>query len=79
MTKYYVNPGGNYLGGFDGVNPPSNAIEVPFAPDHALDVWDGTRFVPHPPTKLERDRSRIGSLPDTEPVKIGDLRDLGFI
>ena len=54
MTKFYVDAGGKYLGGFDGAVPPAGAIEVSFAPDHALDTWDGTKYVPHPPTAEER-------------------------
>lgn len=41
MTKYYVDAHGNYLGGFDGAQPPDRAIEVPYAPESAADRWNG--------------------------------------
>lgn len=82
MTKYFVDAGGKYLGGFDGTTPPAGAIEVPFAPDHALDTWDGTKYVVHPPTAEEiaqaaRDRDR--AKPDTTPVTIGMMKEWKFL
>lgn len=44
MTKYYVDQDGNYLGGFDGAEPPSGSIEVDNPPEHGLDVWDGEKW-----------------------------------
>lgn len=41
MTKYFVDKQGVYIGGFDGAEPPAGAIEVPFAPAFASDIWDG--------------------------------------
>lgn len=38
-TKYYVDAEGNYIGGFDGVDPPEGAIEVPEAPEDARQKW----------------------------------------
>lgn len=41
MTKFYVNGNGDYLGGFAGVDiKPSDAIEVPEAPEDARQKWD---------------------------------------
>ena len=40
MTKYYVTEAGAYIGGYDGVEPPIGAIEVPVAPEDARQVWD---------------------------------------
>jgi hypothetical protein len=45
MTKYYVDSQGNYLGGFDGAEPPQDAIEVLLPPDHASKLWDGEKYV----------------------------------
>ena len=60
MTKFYVDSQGNYLGGYsvsdveidregladwDGAKPPEDAIEVPFAPNHANQKWDGVKFL----------------------------------
>lgn len=36
--KYYVDQTGAYLGGWDA-NPPAGAVEVPFAPADARQVW----------------------------------------
>lgn len=36
--KYYVNSEGVYLGGWDE-NPPEDAIEVPYPPEDARQVW----------------------------------------
>ncbi len=47
MTQYFVDTNGNYLGGFDGAEPPQGAIEVPTAPNHGLDTWDGAQWVPY--------------------------------
>ena len=37
--KYYVDALGNYLGGWDA-KPPEGAIEVPFPPEDARQIWD---------------------------------------
>lgn len=49
MTKYYVDVTGRYLGGFDGAEPPSGAVEVPNAPDHGSDIWKNNAWVPVTP------------------------------
>lgn len=43
-AKYYVNAQGDYLGAFDGAPAPTGAIEVPGAPDHAAQRWDGAKW-----------------------------------
>ena len=48
MTKFYVTPAGVYVGGFYGAEPPIGSIEVPTAPDNALDLWDGANWVSAP-------------------------------
>lgn len=45
--KFYVDAQGNYLGGWDE-NPPAGAIEVPFPPLSARDVWDGQAWQESP-------------------------------
>ena len=45
MTKYYINSEGNYLGGFDGAEPPDGSIEVLTAPDNGLDKWSGKEWI----------------------------------
>lgn len=51
MTKYFVDINGNYIGGFDGVDAPEGSIEVPYAPDSAFQIWNGTSFDPLPAEK----------------------------
>jgi len=36
MTKYYIDYEGIYLGGYDGADPPDNAIEIDAPPPHGL-------------------------------------------
>lgn len=43
-TKFFVDEAGTYLGGFDGAEPPIGAIEVPFPPDDARQIWDGSNW-----------------------------------
>jgi len=42
MTLFFVTNAGVYVGGFDGVEPPSGSIEVPYAPDDARQIWNFT-------------------------------------
>lgn len=44
MTKYYVDQVGTYIGGFEGVDPPTGSIEVPSAPESASQVWTGSAW-----------------------------------
>ncbi len=37
MTLFFVDAAGNYIGGFDGAEPPEGAIEIPEPPAHGLD------------------------------------------
>lgn len=55
MTKFYVDGDGNYIGGFDGADPPSGSIEVPAAPEDARQTWNGASWSakPPPPTNDE--------------------------
>jgi hypothetical protein len=49
MTKYYVDQDGNYLGGFDGAEPPADSIEVSSPPAHGLDKFINGVWVPYVP------------------------------
>jgi hypothetical protein len=49
MTKYYVDIQGNYVGGFQGAEPPLDSIEVVAPPAHASHRWDGVAYAPVPP------------------------------
>lgn len=53
-TKYFVNDKGDYLGGFDGAQPPIGSIEVPFPPMHASQKWDGLMWGKVPTDWLRR-------------------------
>lgn len=47
MTKFYVDERGFYLGGFDGVEPPEGAMEVPEPPTHgAAQLVNGVWVLP---------------------------------
>ena len=48
-TKFFVDVSGTYLGGFDGAEPPTEAIEVPFPPGDVRQIWDGAAWLPLPP------------------------------
>ena len=41
MTKYFIDNTGKYIGAFSGGEPPEGAIEVPNAPAHAAQKWNG--------------------------------------
>lgn len=57
-TKFYVTKAGAYLGGYDGAEPSEGAIEVADPPDHALQMWDGNKWLPYVPSKEEQERAR---------------------
>lgn len=38
--RYFMDVGGNYLGGYEGAEPPAGAIEINSPPAHALDKYD---------------------------------------
>jgi hypothetical protein len=44
MTKYFVDDNGDYLGGFDGAEPPEGATEVQEPPQDARQTWDGSAW-----------------------------------
>lgn len=46
MTKFFIDRDGNYLGGYDGAEPPEGAIEVAEAPHDARQKWTGGRWQP---------------------------------
>lgn len=58
MTKYFIDPVGSYLGGFDGAEPPKGAIEVPSAPEDARQKWAGGKWGPVPVAVPSRVSSR---------------------
>lgn len=47
MSKYYVDTAGNYIGAFEGANPPDDSIEVSSPPDHAKQKWNGEKYLPY--------------------------------
>lgn len=53
VQKYFVNGAGQFIGSFCGAPPPTGAIEVATPPDHGLDIWNGTAWVPHTPVPPE--------------------------
>ena len=64
MTRYFIHPRGNYIGGFDGADPPVGAIEIAAPPKHGLDKWDFNAqawlpYVPPLPLKTKADKILI--------------------
>lgn len=53
MTKYYADTDGNFLGGFDGAEPPEGAIETPTPPVHGSDIFSGVVWIQTPERKKE--------------------------
>lgn len=76
MTKYFVDAVGNYLGGFDGAEPPKGAIEVATPPIDGRCKWDGLKWSDAPvdvPQKASRRAFRralhdFGWLSDIEAI-----------
>jgi len=54
ITKHYIDEQGNSLGSFEGALPPKGSIEVPSAPNHGLDVWDGEKWNANAQLVIER-------------------------
>lgn len=52
-TRYFRDADGNYVGGYDGVEPPDWAIEVPFPPESGAQKWNGEKWVWTPEQQLE--------------------------
>jgi len=44
VTKFYIDKQGKYLGGFDGVDPPADAIEINVPPEDGRDKYVGGRW-----------------------------------
>lgn len=49
--KHFVDTLGRYIGGFADAEPPAGAIEVPFAPEDARQVWDRSAWSAAPPAR----------------------------
>ena len=75
--KYYVDDKGVYLGGWDA-NPPPGAIEVPSAPDDALQPWIGGKWGKVPASKpaspVDKLREFLANNPDVREL-IGDASE----
>lgn len=52
-TKFYIDSDGKYIGGFDGALPPKGAIEVPFPPEDARQIWSDEGWGEIPPPEEE--------------------------
>lgn len=70
MTTYYVDVSGNYLGGFDGADPPAGAIEVPSAPSNALQKWIAGAWVDPVPVVADYE-SAVQAMLDAEAKQFG--------
>ena len=51
MIRYFVDTNGDYIGGYEGAEPPEGAIEIAAPPEHAADKMVGGVWVkaPQPP------------------------------
>lgn len=58
-TKFFRDNDGNYIGGYDGAEPPVGAIEVSVAPDDARYKWDGAAWAVPPAIQEEVDKEKI--------------------
>lgn len=46
-TKFFVTPGGAFVGAFvDGAPPPAGSVEVATPPVDGRQVWDGAQWLP---------------------------------
>jgi len=45
MAKFYIDSNNNYLGAYEGAQPPIGSIEVPNAPKDARCKWDGSKWL----------------------------------
>lgn len=54
--KFYRDAAGNYLGAFDGAQPPAGAVEVLSPPADARQVFSGGAWQPLPPPPYRQRR-----------------------
>lgn len=62
MTKYYADLEGNYIGGFDGVEAPTDSVEVAQPPEHGLDKWNGAEWIKPEPSIYELKTEKQGEI-----------------
>lgn len=62
MIKYYVDAQGNYLGSFDGAEPPAGAIEVEYPPLTAKEIWFDGQWIKSKEELKELKQSEIDAL-----------------
>lgn len=62
--KYYINDRNRYIGGWDS-NPPQGAIEVPFPPDHADDIWSDGIWIPSPDAVFKTMQTLVQNIMDS--------------
>lgn len=71
-TRFYRSPAGAYLGGFSGVEPPENAIEVSAPPRDARATWNGTGWTEPAPDPVLIPLAAVL----TRVIVLGKLNDL---
>lgn len=74
-TKFFVDVAGNYIGGFDGALPPSDAIEVPDPPSHAAQKWNGAEWLARVLTQAEINEDAKDALVALDMGSIRALRE----
>lgn len=80
--KYYIDESGKYIGAWDK-NQPNGAIEVPYPPDDARQIWIGGKWAPLAMTEeemkafeIEQDKAFLAST-DWIIAKIGEATFIG--
>jgi osmotically-inducible protein OsmY len=66
-TKYYVDDNGKFLGGWIGEHEaPTGGVEVPYPPNDAQELWDGSEWQP----KIKSYQEELSELNDAWQIKV---------
>lgn len=76
MTKWFVDPSGNYIGGFDGYPPPVGSVEVPSPPDDGRQKWVNNAWQAYTPDYSTIDSTALNAAL-VEPGSV--VRALGLV
>ena len=76
MTKYFVDDAGVYLGGFDGVEPPVNSIEITEPPtDGRMVLTDSVWAMPSNITNEIKDLNARNRLREIDIESLRSIRE----
>lgn len=72
VVKHFVDASGNYLGVFDGAEPPKGAIEVATPPTHGKQIWQNGAWLAYtPPPNQDTIVALLKTLPQDKRLKFG--------